>query len=203
MTLTFFHSPGSCSIGIHLLLNEVGASFETRVVNVREKQQFKPEYLAVNPKGKVPALAISDSQTLTEFQAIAFWIANSFPAAGLWPDELIARTRTLEALDYIVASVHMRGFTFVKQPHKFHDDPAAQEAIKAWGRSEVIRGLRNLSNMLGEKDYLLGDFGLPDAALFYVLHWAELDGFDIPDNLVRCLARLRERPAVAQMRAQG
>lgn len=193
--LTFFHSPGSCSNGILLLLHETGADFDTRIVDVVRGDQRSDAYLAQNPKGKVPALKIDDETILTEFQAIAYWLAIAYPDAGLWPDGLLARSRTLEALDFIVGSVHMRGFTFVKVPQKFLSDAAGKSALQAHGRTEVGKGLSILSEMMGERDYLLGDFGLADAALFYVLDWAKQEGFTLPENLSACHQRLRQRPS--------
>lgn len=199
--LTFFHSPGSCSNGILLLLNELGTDFDTRVVHVARGDQRSDAYLAQNPKGKVPALKIGDETVLTEFQTIAYWLANAYPDACLWPDDLMARSRTLEALDFIVGSVHMRGFTFVKVPQKFLSDDAGKAALQVHGRAEVGKGLAILSEMMGERDYLLGDFGLADAALLYVLDWAEQEEFKMPANLAACHARLRERPSHRKSKA--
>ncbi len=191
--LTLFHSPASCSNGILFLLNEIGASFDTRILDVRQGEQRSASYLSENPKGKVPALKIGNGSVLTEFQSIAYWLANAFPGAGLWPDDLEAQTRTLSALDFIVGSVHMRGFTFAKVPQKFLDDEAGQAALRAHGRNEVGKGLKILSEMMGEQDYLLGEFGIADTGLIYVLDWAEEEGIEIPANLSACLARLRQR----------
>ncbi|MDD9721062.1 glutathione S-transferase family protein [Sulfitobacter sp. PR48] len=194
--LTFYHSPQSCSNGILLLLHEVGAAFETRIIDLRAGDQRRAEYLAQNTKGKVPALGLPDGSVLTEFPAIAMWLADSFPEAGLAPESAIKRARISEMLDYIVGSVHMRGFTFDKMPQKFLSDPAGQATLRAHGRAEVAKGLGFLSNALGHSAFLLGDFSAADAALFYVLDWAEQDGgYDLPANLERCLARIRARPA--------
>lgn len=107
--LTFFHSPGSCSDGILLLLEETGAPYEIVETVVAKGQHKTPEYLAMNPKGKVPALRNPNGQIMTEFQSIAFWLANQYRGAGLWPDDLDQQQKVLEVMDYIVASVHMRG----------------------------------------------------------------------------------------------
>lgn len=196
--LTFYHSPGSCSNGILLLLNEIGADFDTQIVNVALGDQHSDAYRTQNPKGKVPALKIDDETVLTEFQAIASWLAAAHPDTGLWPDDPMAQARTLEALDFIVGSLHMRGFTFVKVPQKFLSDDAGKAALRDHGRAEVGKGLTILSGMMGERDYLLGHFGLADAALFYVLDWAEQEGFALPANLAACHARLRARPSYSK-----
>lgn len=194
--LTLYHSPGSCSDGILLLLEEVGAEYSVEIIDVRTGGQRSTDFLATNPKGKVPALKRRDGLVLTEFPAIAYWLANRFGKAGLWPDRLEMQTRTLEALDFIVGSVHMRGFTFVKAPQKFQLDPSGTQDLQTYGRGEVEKGLLHLSNMLGESPYMLGNFGVSDAALFYVLRWAENEGFSLPPNLQELLKRMQERPAV-------
>ena len=194
--LTLFHSPGSCSNGILYLLEEAGVAFDTQVVNVRAGDQNTPKYRAQNPKGKVPALKLTDGTVLTEFQSIAYWIGQSI-APQLWPAGILAQTRTLAALDFMVGSVHMRGFTFVKVPQKFVTDPSAQDALRSHGRAQVDNGLKVLSDMLAGKDYLMGQISIADGALFYILDWAVSDGFELPDNLAACLARLRARPAFA------
>ncbi len=193
--LTLYHSPGSCSNGILLLLEEVGADYELEIVDIRKGAQKEASYLARNPKGKVPALLRHEGPVLTEFPAIAYWLSQNFSEAGLWPEDLETQCRTIEALDYIVSSVHMRGFTFVKVPAKFQLDEKATEDLRAFGRSEVEKGLSQLSKMLGEAPYLLGKFGVADAAMFYVLCWAEQEGFEIARNLQDFLGRIRERPA--------
>ncbi len=194
--LTLFHSPGSCSDGILLLLEEVGAEYEVEVIHVTKGMQREPTYLAINPKGKVPALMRKDGLVLTEFQAIAYWLARRFEAAGLWPDRLETQSRTLEALDFIVGSVHMRGFTLVKVPQKFQLNEQGTSDLRRFGHLEVEKGLAELSGMLGDAPYLLGNFGIADAALFYVLRWAEREGLSLAPNLTSFLARMHRRPAV-------
>ncbi|MCG3267380.1 glutathione S-transferase family protein [Yoonia sp. I 8.24] len=197
--LTLFHSPGSCSDGIFLLLEEVGAEYEVEVIDLKTGGQRDPAFLARNPKGKVPSLMREDGSVLTEFQTIAYWLANHFDQAGVWPEQLESQSRTLEALDFIVGSVHMRGFTLVKVPQKFQLDAKGTEDLRAYGRSEVEKGLIQLSRMLGDALYLLGTFGIADAAIFYVLRWATQEGFDVPENLQDFLARMQERPAVQRL----
>ena len=195
--LTLFHSPGSCSNGILYILNEIGAAHEVFVVNVLTGEQRTDAYLALNPKGKVPALQLHGGKVLTEFQTIAFWLARSFPEAGLWPDDVLEQSRTLEALDFIVGSVHMRGRTFIRMPQKFVDDPACQSVLQNHGRQQVRNGLAHLEATLGERAFLLGRFGIADAAALYVLDWAVRDEIELSSSLAAYRQRLRARPAFA------
>ncbi len=86
--LTLFHAPGSCSDGILLLLEEVGAHYTVETIDLAKGGQKDPGFLAKNPKGKVPSLLIDTGRVLTEFQSIAYWLAHAYPQAGLWPKDL-------------------------------------------------------------------------------------------------------------------
>jgi glutathione S-transferase len=193
---TFYYSTNSCSLGIRVVLEEVGLPYEAVSIDFRTRQQFSPEFAAVNPKRKVPALVRPDGSLLTEFQALAFWLAETHPQAGLLAADLETRTRTMEVMDFIVASVHMRGFTFVIAPMKFSASAAAQDDLVAHGRAQVEQGFERLSEVLGRKDWLMGDYSIADAALFYVENWAGPRGFALPANLAAHHARMRTRPAV-------
>ncbi len=200
--MELFHSPGSCSIGIRVLLEEIGAPYDLRIIDVKSGAQRRPEYLALNPKGKVPALRRPDGSLLTEFPAIALWLARAYPAAGLVPEGLEGETRALELIEYIVASLHMRGATFALVPQKFCADPAAQAELAAHGRAVVQAGFATLAERLAQADYLLGArFSVVDAAAFYLIGWHGRVGLDLDPVLAAYMARLKARPAVQRAMA--
>ncbi len=192
----FYSSPGSCGIGMRILLEETGAGFEATLFNLAAKEHLNDAYRAVNPKTKVPALVREDGSVLTEFQAIAFWLADTYPEARLLPTDAEARLRVMELLDYMVGSVHMRGFTFVIVPGKFTQNPDFQAELVAHGTAQIATGFGNLSEMLGDKAYLMGDFSIADAAMFYMTRWALMKGIDMPANVAAHHNRMLERPAV-------
>src|SRR5690606_33902221 len=97
--MKLYYSPGACSIGIHVLLEEIGKPYEAVLTNTREGAQFRPEYVAINPKSKVPTLVRDDGSVLTEYPAIAFWLARTNPEAKLLPDDPESQARALEAID--------------------------------------------------------------------------------------------------------
>jgi len=86
MTMKFYMTPGSCSTGIHILLEECGLLFEAYIVNLLAGDQYKKDYLAINPKGSIPALVLDDGTALTEFSAIAWWLGRSYPKRKLLPE---------------------------------------------------------------------------------------------------------------------
>ncbi|MCA0922526.1 glutathione S-transferase family protein [Pseudooceanicola nanhaiensis] len=195
--ITLFHSPGSCSNGLLLLLEEVGADYEVEVLPIIEGAHRTESYLALNPKGKIPALRLDDGTVLTEFQSIAQYIVDTHPEAGLAPADPLARAQLCAAMDYIVASLHMRGYSFIKRPARFVEDASAHEAISAHGHEQVAQASALLSDMLGEQEYLLGDFSAADAALYFTSRWADGDGVTLPENLAAHLDRVRARPSHA------
>ena len=143
--MKLFHCPGTCSTGIHLLLHEIGAPFDTEIVNLREGAQHGARFQAISTKGKVPTLVRDDGSVLTEFQTIAMWLAKAHPQSKLLPDTPDGETRVQEALDYMVGTVHMRGYTFILATGKFLSDPAGQAALQDHGRAIVMGGFARLA----------------------------------------------------------
>ncbi len=196
-------APGACSLGIHLLLEEIGKPYETQRVNLMEGAQYKPDFTTVNPKSKVPTLVRDDGSVLTEFPAIAYWLARTNPAAKLLPDDPDAQARALEAMDYVVATMHMQGFTRIFRPGNFSPNTADEDAVKARGREIFEKGLAIMDQALKGKDYLVGQFSIADAALFYVEFWgAARLKIDLPANCAAHYKRMTARPAVQRMMQQ-
>lgn len=94
-------TPGSCSTGIHILLEELELTFEVYIVNLLAGDQLKPEYLAINPKATIPALVRDDGSSITEFQAIAWWLARNYPKYKLLPEGIDAEVRVIETMGYV------------------------------------------------------------------------------------------------------
>jgi len=196
-------APGSCALGIHLLLEEIGKPYETQRVNLQEGAQYKPEFTAVNPKSKVPTLVRDDGSVLTEFPAIAYWLARTNPQAKLLPDDPDAQARALEAMDYVVATMHMQGFGRIFRPANFSPNAADEDAVKARGKEIFDKGLAVMDKSLAGKEYLVGPFSIADAALFYVEFWgAARLKMELPANCAAHYKRMLARPAVQRMMQQ-
>ena len=197
--MQLFHAPRSCSVGIRILLGEIGVPHQVATIDLSSGQQRDAAFLAVNPKGKVPALLCDDGTVLTEFQAIALWLAWRFPEAGLLPDDPDAAARVIEAMEFIVGTIHMRGFALALMPGKFVSSPSAQEELRAHGLKVATDGLHHVSNLLGDAPWLSGSRpGVADAALFYVTYWATMLNVDLPAPLRSFYDQMVERPSVAR-----
>ncbi len=201
--MKLYYAPGACSLGIHALLEEIGKPYEPVLVALREGAQFKPEYTSINPKSKVPTLVRDDGSVLTEFPAIAYWLASTNPGAKLLPPDADGQARALEAIDYVVATMHMQGFTRMFRPERFSPNPADQDAVKAQGREIFARGFDLMDRTLAGKDYVVGSYSIADAALFYVEFWANgRTDVPLPAGCEAHYERMKARPAVARMLAQ-
>jgi glutathione S-transferase len=200
--MKLYYSPGACSIGIHVLLEEIGKPYELAKVALANGEQHKPEFQAVNPKGKVPVLQRDDGSTLTEFPAIATWLARTNPDKNLLPTDLDGEIKVREAMDFLVATVHMQGFSRMFRPANFAPNEADHEAVKSRGREIFEKGLKVMDKALEGKEYLAGAFSVADAALFYVEFWgAERMKMTLPPNCAAHYARMKARPAVQKVLA--
>jgi glutathione S-transferase len=200
--MKLFYAPGACSIGIHVLMEEIGKPYDAEVVNLREGAQYKPDFVSVNPKSKVPALARDDGSILTEYPAIAYWLARSNPFANLLPDNIDLQARALELTDYAVATIHMQGFARQFRSANFTPNPADEDAVKAKGKEIAEKGFAVLDKALAGKDYAVGAFSIADSAIFYVELWAKRVGLPLPANCAAHLERMLARPSVQRVMQQ-
>jgi glutathione S-transferase len=201
--MKLYYSPGACSLGIHVLLEEIGKPYQTASVNLREGEQYKPDFTAINPKSKVPTLERDDGSVLTEFPAIAFWLASKNPEAKLLPPDVDGQARALEAMDYAVATLHMQGFGRLFRPSGFAPSASDEEAVKARGKEILQKGFALVDAKLAGKDYITGAFSVADAALFYVEFWATARfAMTLPPNCAAHYERMKARPAVARVLQQ-
>lgn len=208
--LTFFMTPGSCSTGIHLLLERLEVPFQVTVLNLPARDHRHPDYLALNPKGTIPALQRDDGRVLTEFGAIAFWLARQYPRAGLLPEDAAEAAAVLARLDHAVGTVHGQGWTRVFTPEAYLPpglDTAETArwipALQAQGRDLVQQGLEVIDAQLAG-DPLPRPLNIADAALFYVEFWAEHTGLPLPPRCAAHLAWMRSLPYVQQvLREEG
>jgi glutathione S-transferase len=192
--MKLFYFPNTCSLGIHVLLEETGKSFELAKVDFSKQAQYSPEYVAINPKSKVPALLLDDGRLVTEFPAIAFYLGRKF---GLLSADVDVQTKALEILDYLIATVHMRGFTRIFRPENFSPTPADKETVQQTGRDTILQGFKILEPVLGAQDYILGEFSVVDGALFFLEHWAvHRAQLTLPPVFAAHLQRMLGRPAV-------
>ena len=200
--MKFYMTPGSCSTGIHILLEEIGLVFEAYIVNLVKGDHLKPDYLAINPNGTIPTLLRDDGVALTDFHSIALWLAEAYPRRKLLPEDVDAREAALGAMRFCVQHIHGEGFRRVFTPERYAGRQIEVDAIKAEGREIVASALIAMDAELAGKDYVAGSFSIADAALFYVEFWADKTGMKLPRNCQAHYERMKTRPAVRQVLAE-
>lgn len=206
MTYRLFYSPGACSLAPHIVLEELGVPYEGVRVVIADGMNQKPEYLAVNPRGRVPALAYGPADSpriLTEASAIMIFLARSHPEAGLLPTEAESLARGVEWMSWLGSIVHQTGVRLVLRPDRFIADPAAHDALKARGRETARAAFADIEPRLAGQQWLLGDrFSVVDAYLLVFFRWGNRLGFamrqDYP-NYTAIMDRVRARPAVQRV----
>ncbi|WP_289296172.1 glutathione S-transferase family protein [uncultured Reyranella sp.] len=201
--MKLYYMPGACSIGIHVLLEEIGKPYDVHKVDGAKQEQYGPDFVALNPKSKVPTLQRDDGSVLTEFPAIAVWLARKNPEAGLLPSDADGEARALEAMDYAVSTMHMQGFSRMFRPANFAPTEADHDKVKARGKEIMEKGLALMDKALEGKEYLAGKFSVADAALFYVSFWAAgRMKMPLPKNVAAHYERMKARPAVKRVLEQ-
>jgi len=202
--MKLYMTPGSCSTGIHILLEELDQLFEVYIVNLLAGEQYSSGYRAINPKSTIPTLIRNDGKPLTEFQTIAYWLARSNPKANLLPKELDNEVRILETMDYVVGTIHMQGFARIFNTAEFTPNESDHEAVKKRGAEIIDKGFEVINNILDNKNYISDEFSIADAALFYVEFWADKTNLIMPKNCLSHYHNMLKRPAVYRvLREEG
>jgi len=199
--MKLYYSPGACSLSPHIVAREAGIDIELEKVDTKAKKTASgADYLAINPKGYVPALQLDDGQVLTEGPAIVQFLADQRPDAGLAPRAgTIERYRLQESLGFINSEIHKTysPLFYPTTTPEYRKD--REEYLKK--RYAVIE------KQLAGKEHLFGDrFTVADAYLFTVTNWAAFVKVDLTDfpNLLASQKRVAARPAVrAAMEKEG
>lgn len=202
--LTLYYTPHTCALATHIALEEAGAEYKLVKIDFKKTEQRSPAFLALNPKGRVPAL-VTERGVLTETPALLAYVAQSYPDARLAPTDDPFAFASIQAFNsYMCSTVHvahahgMRGY-------RWADDPVAIAEMKR----KVPESLSACYEPI-EKDFLKGPwvmgetYTIADPYLFTVAQWIEDDGVD-PDRFSRIMehrARVAERPAVKRALAQ-
>lgn len=205
MSLTLYFAGGSCSLPALVGLEEAGANFDAVRLVLAEGDQRTPEYLAINPRGRVPVLAI-DGQTVGENVAVITAIANRFPQIRLLPlgDEILLG-RAYELIGWFASGVHV-SFAQVFRPERFTRVESAWPALKAGGRENVLAAFDEIEDRLSHGGaWLLGEqFSLVDPYALVFHRWAprlEIDTAAYPAFSAHA-QRVLARPAVTRALAR-
>ncbi len=201
--LKLYYAPDTCALASHIALEIAGAAYEAIRVDFASGGQRKPEYLAVNPKGRVPAL-VTERGLLTETPAILVYIAQRFPAARLAPiEDPFALAEAQSFNSYLCSTVHV-AHAHRMRGTRWSDDPATIEGMKRGAPKSVSAAFGLIENGMLKGPWVLGEaFGICDFYLFTLAQWLEADGVDTA-KLPRVMdhrRRMAELPAAKKVMA--
>lgn len=203
--LKLFYGPNACSLASHIALAETGAAYEAVRMDLKAGDQKKPDYLAINPKGRVPAL-VTDKGVLTENPAILNWIAESFPNAHLKPDDAFAYAQMQSFNLYLASTIHVT-FAHLFRTERWADSEAARAEMKAKVPSSLAALWILIEDRLRDgRPWVCGDrYTVADPYLYVFARWLERDGVGGSAGmpLTRAhRARIQQRPAVQKVLAE-
>lgn len=201
MEIALYYAPYTCSLVPFITLTEAKADFEVRPINGREKQQFSPEYLKVNPKHKVPALAV-DGKPLTENVAINVWIARNFPEARLLPEDPWQEVQAISILSWCATGMHPH-ISRYNTPSKYCDGPGMEESVRKFATEFVRENFQVANDMLDGREYFFDNFTAADAHFFWCFRRSTQLGIDL-SGLPNCAAhfeRMLKRESVEKLLA--
>ena len=179
-SLHFYYAPGTCALAAHLALEYSGATYESTRLDFKQQQQRSPEYLRINPKGRVPAL-VTERGVLTETPAILQFVAQSFPPANLAPlDDVYLLAKVNEFNAYLSSTVHVnhahkgRGYRWVEA-----DDTASLQAMQKKVPQTMAESFTLIEEQMLKGPWVLGErFSTADMYLYTISRWLEGDGVD-------------------------
>ncbi|MCC7347181.1 MAG: glutathione S-transferase family protein [Variibacter sp.] len=200
-----YYSPGACSLASHLALEEAGADYEAVRVNFASSEQRSPEYLRINPKGRVPALAEGE-RVVTENPAILRYVARLHPKANLWPEDPWSEARCTEWLAFISSTVHP-SYAHIRRPERYASTEAGKEDVIATAK----RATRDIWEMVekklahGQGTWAAGDtFSVADCYVLVFWTWGrgQVLGYDMAKDFPKwtdLARRMASRPAVKKV----
>lgn len=191
--MKLYYAPGACSLSVHIVLAEIGRPYEAEAVDIRAKTtQSGEDFLAINPRGAVPALRLDDGAVLTQNPAILQYLGDRSDVAAFKPAYgTMERARLQEALGFCSDLHGAFGGLFA---------PGVTEEAKAEIIRKITRRMTELEAMLPADGYLLGEFTQADAYLAVVINWGFIKNVDLSAYPKACALRERvlARPAVQQ-----
>ncbi len=205
--LKLMSAPGTCALASHIALADAGVEYELVLLDFANDEQRKREYLAINPKGRVPAL-ITDHGVLTETPAILAYIAQTLPNARLAPlNDAFAFARVQAFNSYLCSTVHV-AHAHRRRGTRWADDPAAIKAMRDKVPETVGACFELIEREMFAGQWVMGDaYTICDPYLFTLTQWLEGDEVDVTrfpkvnDHFNRMSARPSVIKALGELRA--
>ena len=187
----------------HILLEESALPYGTELVTIAEGKQRTPEYLAINPKGRVPALLTEEGEILTEVPAISWYIATAAPTVRLLPLGRLPAARSFEWFNWLSGTLHTMAFGQFWRMQRFVAEEQLFPAVKDKGRENILENFAFIEGRLAGRNWAVGNaYTAVDAYLLVFFRWGNRIGIDMRAGYPYWTAqaeRVLERPAVQRV----
>lgn len=197
MQIELYYAPFSCALVPFVLLTEAEVDFKVNPLNIRGKANMSPEYLALNPKHKVPLLVV-DGKTLSENVAIQIWIAHQFPQAHLLPSDPWDKAQAISLMAWFASGVHPN-ISRYNAPSKICDVPGSEDSTRRIAGKALLENFQLANQLLEGRDFLLESFSAADVYLFWCFRrsgfFKDLDLSQF-ENVIAHSKRLSSRPSI-------
>lgn len=182
MEIVLYYSPGACSFAPHVALNEIGLPFKLRRFSTKNRENYSQEYLAINPKGRIPALWI-DQFLLTENPAILTYLGRRFPDANLYPSDASKEEgRCLEWLAWCSNTVHV-AYAQILRPERFVQSEENYSVVRESGHANYQGYLSTIDEHLRQNQYALcSGFSVVDPFWLVFYRWGVIQGYDMKNK---------------------
>lgn len=199
MPIKLFYSPGACSLAPHIVLEELETDYTLELVSIPEGKTQSPEYLKVNPKGRVPALYV-DGPILTEAPAILFYLGMSDEAKELLPTDTSSLSRCMEWFNWLSGTVHSLAFGQLWRPERFSNDASHYNAISEKARQNIADAFSAIEEKFREKNWAVNEkYSVVDPYILVFYRWGNRIGIDMRTTYpywTKHALRVVDRPAV-------
>jgi len=195
--MTLYFSPGACSLASHIGLEETGAPYELKPILLAKKQQRTESYLKINPRGKVPALAV-DGKVLVENTAILNYLSRRFPEKKLLPADPAEEARCIATMCWFSGVVHP-SYQRSLHPERFTEDEAALAGVKENGQKQFWANLQEIDSMIQANGWVMGkEFTVVDGYALVFYGWAARSGMPVTElkAYTAWRERMLQRPTV-------
>lgn len=202
--MQLFYTPNTISVSVAIALHEAGISHELTLVDFAKSEQSSSEYLAKNPKGRVPTLII-DGEALTETGALLEYVAAQAPNAKLVPQNPLLALRMRSVMFYLASTMHIN-HAHKMRGHRWANEQSSFEDMTAKVPETMATSAQYLEDECLTGPYVLGNvFSLADIYLFNVCTWLEGDSVKVSDypKITAHMALMETRPSIQKMRELG
>ncbi len=202
MKVKLYYAPGACSLASHIAIEELGIAYDTVRLSLLAGDQRKPEYLALNPRGRVPT-AVIDGQVLTENVGIMTFFGGGFGQGRIWPKDTWHQAKLVSTMAWLSNTVHTT-YGHLFRPERYVDGDAARDAVKEKARAVYGDCLKEIDGLLAGRQWAIGShYTVVDGYLLVFYRWGNRQGYPVKSmaNYARLMDRVLARPAVKRVMA--